>query len=366
MGGLEALASRWKCEVFGPAGERIAGLTTRLHEGERVSVPGLGLALEVLDVPGHTAGHIAYVGEGVVFCGDTLFACGCGRLFEGTPAQMVSSLSKLAHLPGDTRVYCAHEYTMANIRFALAVEPGNAKLAERRSRRCRDEGRGPPDRAFDHRRRARHQSVPALVVAGSRRLGLEACRPRARLARRGLHRGARMEERLPLTVADFTLRPAQPRDCGELNRLILALADYEKLSEQATPTPEGLREALFGARPACEAVIAVRGGRTVGFALFFTTFSTFLCRPGLYLEDLFVEPEHRGRGLGKAMLRHLAALAVERNCGRFEWRVLDWNEPSIRFYESIGGQLLPEWQLVRMTHADFSALALRFAAGDPA
>jgi hydroxyacylglutathione hydrolase len=97
-------------------------------------VPGLDLALEVLDVPGHTAGHIAYVGLGVVFCGDTLFACGCGRLFEGTPAQMLQSLGKLARLPGTTRVYCAHEYTMSNIRFALAVEPGNAKLAARQAR----------------------------------------------------------------------------------------------------------------------------------------------------------------------------------------------------------------------------------------
>ena len=160
-------------------------------------------------------------------------------------------------------------------------------------------------------------------------------------------------------MADFTLRSAEPRDCGELNRLILALAEYEKLSHQAAPTPEGLHEALFGNRPACEAVLAERGGRAVGFALFFTTFSTFLCKPGLYLEDLFVEPEHRGAGIGKAMLRHLAALAVERDCGRFEWRVLDWNEPSIRFYESIGGKLLPEWQLVRMTQPEFSALARR-------
>jgi len=175
-----------------------------------------------------------------------------------------------------------------------------------------------------------------------------------------------MEERLPLTVADFILRPAQPRDCGELNRLILALAEYEKLAQQAAPTPQGLHEALFGARPACEAVMAEREGRAVGFALFFTTFSTFLCRPGLYLEDLFVEPGQRGLGIGKAMLRHLAALAVERNCGRFEWRVLDWNEPSIRFYESIGGELMPEWQLVRMTQAQFTALARRSPPGDPA
>jgi hydroxyacylglutathione hydrolase len=134
VGGLEWLAARWKCEVFGPAGERIDGLTRKLREGDRITVPGLGLPLEVLDVPGHTAGHIAYVGPDVVFCGDTLFACGCGRLFEGTPAQMVESLAKLARLPATTRVYCAHEYTMGNIRFALAVEPGNAKLAARRER----------------------------------------------------------------------------------------------------------------------------------------------------------------------------------------------------------------------------------------
>lgn len=144
VGGLEALAARWKCAVFGPAGERIAGLTRKLREGDRITVPGLGIELDVLDVPGHTAGHIAYVGAGIptsrgpgfpaVFCGDTLFACGCGRLFEGTPAQMLDSLSKLAKLPGATRVYCAHEYTMSNIRFALAVEPGNAKLAVRKAR----------------------------------------------------------------------------------------------------------------------------------------------------------------------------------------------------------------------------------------
>lgn len=144
VGGLETLASRWKCEVFGPAGERIAGLTKRLREGERLTVPGIGLALEVLDVPGHTAGHIAYAGEGLVFCGDTLFACGCGRLFEGTPAQMLDSLTKLARLPGGTRVYCAHEYTMANIRFAEAVEPGNASLARRKARDAAARAAGRP------------------------------------------------------------------------------------------------------------------------------------------------------------------------------------------------------------------------------
>jgi len=108
-----------------------------------------------------------------------------------------------------------------------------------------------------------------------------------------------------------------------------------------------------------EALVAERGGRAVGFALFFTTFSTFLCKPGVYLEDLFVEPAQRGHGIGKALLRELAALAVARDCGRFEWRVLDWNEPSIRFYESLGAKILPEWQLVRMTAPEFARLAAR-------
>jgi len=146
VGGLEALAARWRCAVFGPAGEAIDGLTVRLREGDRITVPGLGLALDVFDVPGHTAGHIAYYGTGggapFLFCGDTLFACGCGRLFEGTPAQMAASLAKLAALPGDTRVYCAHEYTMSNIRFALAVEPGNARLAARAGREAGRRARG--------------------------------------------------------------------------------------------------------------------------------------------------------------------------------------------------------------------------------
>jgi GNAT superfamily N-acetyltransferase len=158
-------------------------------------------------------------------------------------------------------------------------------------------------------------------------------------------------------MPDFLLRPAEPRDCAELDRLVHELAVYEKLAHQKVGTPEALHAALFGERPACEALIAERHGRAVGFALYFTTFSTFLARPGIYLEDVFVEPEHRGAGIGKAFLRHLAALAVERGCGRLEWRVLDWNEPSIRFYESLGAKVLPEWELVRMTAAEFTALA---------
>ena len=164
-----------------------------------------------------------------------------------------------------------------------------------------------------------------------------------------------MEERV--LSADFSIRAAEPRDAREILRLIASLAEYEKLADMAVGTVAGLERSLFGPRPACEAIVAERGGRAVGFALYFTTFSTFLCKPGLYLEDLFVEPDERGRGIGKALLARLAQLAVERDCGRLEWRVLDWNEPSIRFYESLGAKLMPEWELVRMTADDFARLA---------
>jgi GNAT superfamily N-acetyltransferase len=155
----------------------------------------------------------------------------------------------------------------------------------------------------------------------------------------------------------FLIRSAERADAAELLRLIGELAKYEKLEHMAVGTVAMLEKSLFGAHPACEALIAERHGRAVGFALFFTTFSTFLCKPGLYLEDIFVEPEHRGAGIGKGLLRRLAALAVQRGCGRFEWRVLDWNTPSIRFYQSLGAVVMPEWQLVRMTEPEFGALA---------
>ena len=144
VGGMPALARRWGCPTFGPAHEVASGLDTRLSEGDRITVPGIGLELGVLDIPAHTAGHIAFFSPDMVFCGDTLFACGCGRLFEGTAAQMVASLGKLARLPGETRVFCGHEYTVANIDFALKVEPGNARLAERKSREDAKRARGEP------------------------------------------------------------------------------------------------------------------------------------------------------------------------------------------------------------------------------
>lgn len=146
VGGVEALAAAGDVPVLGPAREAIPGRTHALADGNDVPLPGFAATLRVLDVPGHTAGHIAYVGDvdacPVAFVGDTLFAAGCGRLFEGTAAQMAASLARLAALPPATRIYCAHEYTLANLRFALAVEPGNAALAERevreRARRERD------------------------------------------------------------------------------------------------------------------------------------------------------------------------------------------------------------------------------------
>ena len=157
----------------------------------------------------------------------------------------------------------------------------------------------------------------------------------------------------------FLIRGARAGDVADLLRLIRALAEYEKLAHMAVGTEAQLKRALFSDRPAAEALIAEREGRAVGFALFFTTFSTFLCKPGIYLEDLFVEPGHRGLGIGKALLRRIAHLAVDRGCGRLEWRVLDWNQPSIDFYKSLGAGLLPEWILVRMTEEEFGLLSVK-------
>lgn len=137
VGGVDSLLGflhlHGRIPVFGPASEKIPSRSVALCEGDHVSVPGVGLTFDVLDVPGHTAGHIAYFGHGLLFCGDTLFACGCGRLFEGTPEQMTASLTKLKRLPPETKVFCAHEYTMANIKFAEAVEPDNGDLKLRKA-----------------------------------------------------------------------------------------------------------------------------------------------------------------------------------------------------------------------------------------
>jgi hydroxyacylglutathione hydrolase len=146
IGGVKALLELANVPVFGPANDGIDAVTIPLAQGDLVTVPGLDLQLQVLDVPGHTLGHIAYTGdlggENVLFCGDTLFGAGCGRLFEGSPAQMADSLGKLAALPESTRVYCAHEYTLSNLRFAAAVEPGNGAIAERTERDSASRQRG--------------------------------------------------------------------------------------------------------------------------------------------------------------------------------------------------------------------------------
>lgn len=152
----------------------------------------------------------------------------------------------------------------------------------------------------------------------------------------------------------YTLRPARPDDVPQIVGLIRELADYEKLTHLVQTTPESLAPHLFGPKPAAECIVAQprEGGDAaalVAFALFFHNFSTFLSVPGLYLEDLYVQPAHRGSGLGRAMLSHLAALARERGCGRFEWTVLDWNEPAIGFYQRMGAAVLPEWRICRVT-----------------
>jgi hydroxyacylglutathione hydrolase len=130
VGGNAGLLARWKVPVFGPHDERIAEVTQRLKDGERCTVPHFGIELEVLEIPAHTRSHIAFHGAGMLYCGDTLFAAGCGRLFEGTPRQMHDALTRLMKLPDDTRVYCGHEYTVSNVRFARAAEPDNPALRE--------------------------------------------------------------------------------------------------------------------------------------------------------------------------------------------------------------------------------------------
>jgi len=153
------------------------------------------------------------------------------------------------------------------------------------------------------------------------------------------------------------IRPATEADVPLLLALIGELAAYERLSDQVVATEANVRETLFGARPAAESIIAELDGAPVGFALFFHNYSTFLARPGIYLEDLFVRPAARRRGVGRALFLRLAAIAVERGCGRFEWAVLDWNEPAIAFYRSLGAQPLSDWTVFRLTGAALERLA---------
>ncbi len=153
------------------------------------------------------------------------------------------------------------------------------------------------------------------------------------------------------------IRSATPDDSALIVDLIRGLAEYERLAHECIATEERVRESLFGPRPDAEVVIAEVDGRAAGFALFFHNYSTFLARRGLYLEDLFVYPEFRGRGVGRALLVHLARLAVARGCGRFEWWVLDWNEPAIGFYESLGAVPMDDWTVYRLTGDALQRLA---------
>jgi GNAT superfamily N-acetyltransferase len=153
------------------------------------------------------------------------------------------------------------------------------------------------------------------------------------------------------------IRPAAPADIGAIFSLMLELAEFEKLTHLFIATEAGVHDALFGTRPCAEAMVAEEDGRIVAYALFFQNYSTFLGKRGLYLEDLYVKPATRGSGLGTKMLRALAALAVERQCGRFEWTVLDWNQNAIGFYEKLGATVLPDWRIVRITGDALATLA---------
>ncbi|MEO7854716.1 MAG: GNAT family N-acetyltransferase [Rubrivivax sp.] len=148
--------------------------------------------------------------------------------------------------------------------------------------------------------------------------------------------------------AGFDLRAAQPHDVLAIVGLIRELAEFENLAHLVSLEPGQLHQHLFGAKPVVEALVAQHGADTVGFALFFTNYSTFLGKPGLYLEDLYVRPAHRGKGLGEALLTRLARIANERDYGRFEWSVLDWNVDAIRFYERMGATLMPQWRICRV------------------
>lgn len=158
---------------------------------------------------------------------------------------------------------------------------------------------------------------------------------------------------------ELILRPAEAGDVQALFDLIVALAEFENLSHCVTGSTEALKEHLFGSKPYIEAILAEYAGQAVGFALFFHNYSTFLTKPGIYLEDLFVLPEFRRKGIGKAILSYLAQLTVSRDGGRLEWSVLDWNEQAIAFYESMGASVLPDWRICRVTGDALTHLAVQ-------
>jgi GNAT superfamily N-acetyltransferase len=154
---------------------------------------------------------------------------------------------------------------------------------------------------------------------------------------------------MTVTSPAFRIEPATAPDVPLILSLIKALSVYERLAHEVTATEEQLRKTLFGAKPSAEVLIGYAGDEPAGFALFFPNYSTFLGKPGIHLEDLFVKPEWRGHGYGRRLLERLAAIAVERDCGRLEWTVLDWNEPAIGFYKKLGATLMDEWSTFRVT-----------------
>ena len=160
-----------------------------------------------------------------------------------------------------------------------------------------------------------------------------------------------------MKISDLVIRPATAADVPIILELIRELATYERAPNEVTATQEQLVDVLFGPRPAAEVLLAFEEETPVGFAVFFHNFSTWLGRSGLYLEDLFVRPEQRGKGYGRALLVHLAKIAHERGCGRMEWAVLDWNEPAIQFYKKIGAAPLDEWTVFRLTRDGIAKLA---------
>ncbi|MCL4147396.1 UNVERIFIED_CONTAM: hypothetical protein GTU68_006667 [Idotea baltica] len=168
------------------------------------------------------------------------------------------------------------------------------------------------------------------------------------------------QNKIETNKADFSIRPANSNDAGLILDFIKKLAEYEKLSHEVSATEEMILTQLFGPNPAAEAIIGEFNGKPVAFAVFFSTFSTFLSQPGMYLEDLFVLPEHRGSGFGKVVLSYLAKLAVDRNYGRLEWCVLNWNEPAIEFYRSLNTEEQNEWTVHRLSDNTLSALAEKF------
>jgi GNAT superfamily N-acetyltransferase len=162
---------------------------------------------------------------------------------------------------------------------------------------------------------------------------------------------------MDVTKSPVTIVQATERDVPTILQMIKDLAEYERMSDKVTATEGGLRATLFGSRPAAEVVIAMAGETPAGFALFFHNYSTFVGKPGVYLEDLFVRPEWRGHGIGRALLSHLAKIAIERDCGRFEWSVLDWNAPAIGFYKKLGAVPMEDWTIFRLDGDSLQRLA---------